>query len=71
MSFNGAALRGARKLVSVRRLASRAEMLQWGRAPRSAETENGAMYATANLPLQWGRAPRSAETTPFGRTGSS
>ena len=37
-------------------------MLQWGRAPRSAETGTWALYLLSIIALQWGRAPRSAET---------
>jgi len=62
VGFNGAALRGARRrsLVDADGIAGR--MLQWGRAPRSAETDvRLQVRADAHL-LQWGRAPRSAET---------
>jgi len=60
--FNGAALRGARKLISRRRFERRRWLLQWGRAPRSAETVNCTGGHCDRATLQWGRAPRSAET---------
>ena len=53
--------RGARKerARSIRQVVE----LQWGRAPRSAETGRLAAGRTRAVALQWGRAPRSAETT--------
>ena len=36
--------------------------LQWGRAPRSAETQIVIRATGTDIELQWGRAPRSAET---------
>ena len=44
--------------------------LQWGRAPRSAETKTEALLWFRDEKLQWGRAPRSAETWSARRSSS-
>ena len=63
VSFNGAALRGARKRPVCECGRPTNPLLQWGRAPRSAETPWPAGGSAPCAALQWGRAPRSAETS--------
>ena len=48
--------------VALKKVACFSLMLQWGRAPKSAETSRIAASDSPTSMLQWGRAPKSAET---------
>ena len=67
-SFNGAALRRARKLVATQHPNSSTRSLQRGRAPKSAETVAPWARQSVDQVLQRGRAPKSAETPKQNRT---
>src|SRR4051794_3224909 len=66
MSFNGAALRRARRSQEILRVFVGSGLLQWGRAQASAEMPQQAKDLLKAAVLQWGRAQASAEISGSG-----